>query len=75
MFPHGFYYGFDYVPSIGFRENRETNEKVLEPENSADIIAGYSGIKPSALSQFLQASGQVDSVLFVLSNPKPCPPF
>lgn len=44
MFPHGFYYGFDYVPAIGFWENRETNEKATELGNSADIIVGYSWI-------------------------------
>lgn len=44
MFPRGFYYGFDYVPSIGFWENRETNEKAMELGNSADIIVGYSWI-------------------------------
>jgi len=44
MFPHGFYYGFDYVPSIGFWENRESHEKAIELGNSADIIAGYSWI-------------------------------
>lgn len=44
MFPHGFYYGFDYVPSIGFWENRETNKKAIELGNSADILVGYSWI-------------------------------
>jgi hypothetical protein len=44
MFPRGFYYGFDYVPSIGIWVNRETNEKAIELGNSADMIAGYSWV-------------------------------
>jgi hypothetical protein len=44
VFPHGFYYGFDYVPAISFWENRETGETAIGLGNSADILVGYSWI-------------------------------
>lgn len=44
MFPHGFYYGFDFVPSIGFWDNRNNNDNGIGLSVSADIVAGYSWI-------------------------------
>ena len=44
IFPHGFYFGFDYVPSIGFWEDRETGETATELGNSFDVLVGYSWI-------------------------------
>jgi len=44
MFPRGFYYGFDFVPSVGFWESRQMKEKSTGLSVSADILAGYSWI-------------------------------
>ena len=44
IFPRGFFYGGDYVPSIGFWKRRKTGKTGVTLGNSGDILVGYSWI-------------------------------
>jgi hypothetical protein len=61
IFPRGFYYGFDFVPSLGFWKKRETGKKGTALGLSADILAGYSWI--------LKNNIKLSVDFFINSNP------
>jgi hypothetical protein len=44
FFPRGFYYGFDFVPSLGFWKKRETGKRGTAIGLSADMLVGHSWI-------------------------------
>jgi hypothetical protein len=44
MFPRGFYFGFDFVPSLGFSTNRSTKALGTGISLSGDVLVGYSWI-------------------------------